>query len=216
MGFGILFTTFAGTVIADKFAGGRVDPHGVRRKSGSRGAERIFCNVGVGTVAMLLYLLTSRTMFLVVFASVMAESLADSLASKLGPLSKRNPVDIITREEVTVGLSGGVTPLGTLAEAVGAAAIALIYGMGTESFTESIIVFLTGFTGALFDSVLGSRVQLKFVCPVCGTVTEREEHCDRKTTKISGWKHMSNDAVNFSSNFYSFTISLILALAAAV
>ena len=216
MGFGILFTTFAGTVVADKFAGERVDPYGVRRKTGSRGAERIFCNVGVGTAAMFLYLLTSRTMFLVVFASVMAESLADSLASKLGPLSQQNPVDIVTREQVNVGMSGGVTPLGTLSEAVGAAVIALIYGIGTGSFLGSIIVFLAGFAGALFDSVLGSCVQLKFRCPVCGTVTEREEHCGRKTEKISGWKHMSNDAVNFSSNLYSFIISLIFALVAAV
>lgn len=214
-GFAILLMTFAGTVAADKLAGKRADPLGVRRKSGSRGADRIFCNVGVGTIAMLLYLTTSQKLFLPVFAAVMAESLADSLASKLGPLSKKDPVDIITREKISTGLSGGVTTLGTLSEAAGALLIASLYGAGTGDLRGSLIVFFAGFTGAMFDSVLGSRVQLKYCCTVCGTVTEREDHCGEKTEKISGWKYMSNDMVNFSSNMYSLIISLLLSVVAA-
>jgi len=84
--FGVLAATFLCTVAADKLAGSRADPHGLRRKSGRRDAVRVLCNVGVGALAMALYLMSYRSAFAVAYAGVMAESLADSMASKIGPL----------------------------------------------------------------------------------------------------------------------------------
>lgn len=214
-GFGILLLTFAGTVAADKIAGNRADPMAVRRKSGSRGADRIFCNVGVGTATVLLLMMTGEKMFLAVYAAVMAESLADSLASKLGPLSKKETMDIVTHKPVAVGLSGGVTPLGTVSEAAGALLIELFYGVTARDWGGAFVVLFAGFTGALFDSFLGSRVQVKYRCPVCGTVTEREYHCGTSTERKSGWRSMSNDAVNFFSNLYAFMVAFLLLRMAA-
>ena len=56
--FFVLAATFLCTVAADKLAGSRADPQGLRRKSGRRDAVRVLCNVGVGALAMALYLMS--------------------------------------------------------------------------------------------------------------------------------------------------------------
>ena len=208
--FGVLAATFLMTVAADKIAGSRADPHGLRRKTGRRDAVRVLCNVGVGALAMALYLVSYQSVFAVAFAGVMAESLADSLASKLGPLSKRQPRDLCTGKPVPTGLSGGVTLLGTLAEALGAAVIAVIWGVGTKSPSAALIVFTAGFLGAMVDSVLGSRLQAKFRCPVCEMLTERETHCGEAGELVSGFRHVTNDAVNLLSNVSALTLVLAI------
>lgn len=208
--FTVLTATLLGTVAADKAAGGRADPDRIRRKSGTRGAVRVLCNVGVGAAAMAIFLLSHRTAFAVTYAAVMAESLADSLASKLGPLSAAPPRDLCTGRPVPAGLSGGVTWLGTAAELLGAAVIAGIWGVGTRDLRAAIIVLAAGFFGAVADSLFGSRLQVKYRCPVCGAVTERETHCGLPTEKVSGLRHINNDTVNFMSNAAAFLIALLL------
>lgn len=208
--FAVLTATLCGTMAADKLAGKRADPNGLRRKSGSRDAMRVLCNVGTGAMAMGLYLITGRPLFAVAFAGVMAESLADSAASKIGPLSKRHPRDICTGKIVPTGLSGGVTLLGSLAELVGAAVIAAIWTLSTGDLREGCIVLLAGFLGAMADSVLGSRVQGKFRCPVCGKITERTEHCGAETTLCAGSRAVTNDTVNLLSNLAAALIAALL------
>ena len=206
----VIAVTFLGTVAADKLAGSRADPHGLRRKSGRRDALRVLCNVGVGALAMALYLVSYRSVFAVAFAGVMAESLADSLASKLGPLSRQEPRDLCTGKVVPTGLSGGVTLLGTLAEALGAAVIAAIWGVGTKSLSAALVVFAAGFLGAMMDSVFGSRLQAKFRCPSCGAVTERETHCGERGSLVSGRRRVTNDTVNFLSNLCAWGLSMLI------
>lgn len=208
--FGVLAVTLLGTVAADRLAGDRADPGRVRRKSGTRGAVRVLCNVGVGAMAMGFCLITNRTAFAVAFAAVMAESLADSLASKIGPLSAATPRDICTGRPVPAGLSGGVTLLGTLSEALGAAVIAAIWAAGARDVRAGIIVFTAGFLGAMADSVFGSRLQVKYRCAVCGAVTEREAHCGLPATRVSGFERINNDTVNFLSNCTALAAALLL------
>ena len=210
--FTVLVLTLVGTVAADKAAGVRADPAGVRRKSGSRDARRVFCNVGTGSASIALYLVTGMEGFLLAYYAVMAESLADSLASKIGPLSKEEPHDIWTGERIQAGLSGGVTRLGTFSELCGAVVIAVTVFAFSGDWKKAAIVLLCGFTGAVSDSVLGSRVQVKYICCRCGCITEREVHCGEKTIRHSGLPFMSNDAVNLTSN----GIALLLALACTV
>ena len=208
--FFVLAATFLCTVAADKLAGSRADPHGLRRKSGRRDAVRVLCNVGAGALAMALYLMSYRSAFAVAYAGVMAESLADSLASKLGPLSKQEPRDLCTGRPVPTGLSGGVTLLGTLAEALGASVIAAIWGVGTKSLTAALVVFAAGFLGAMADSVFGSRLQAKFRCPVCAVVTERETHCGEQGSLVSGFRRITNDTVNLLSNVTALAFVLAI------
>lgn len=209
--FAVLAVTLLGTVAADRFAGERKDPFSVRRKSGSRDAVRVLCNVGLAGGAMLLCALTGKDGFLIAYAGVMAESLADSLASKLGPLSKAPPRDFCTFRPIPPGLSGGVSILGTASELLGAAVIAGVFALGTGRTNVLLVITAAGFLGAMFDSLLGSRAQAKYRCPVCGQITERETHCGEATQLVSGAKWMNNDAVNFLSNLFSLLLAYLLA-----
>lgn len=214
LGGGTAFAVFAVTLLltaaADRFAGGRADPNGVRRKSGSRDVWRVACNVGIASAAMLAFGLTKNDMFRAGFCAVMAESLADSLASKLGPLSRSAPRDICIGRPVPTGLSGGVSGVGTLAELLGAAAVAAVSAAGYRSLRLFFVTCAAGFLGAMFDSVLGSRVQIRYRCAVCGGVTERETHCGTPTERLRGLAWMTNDAVNLLSNAFSLALALLL------
>lgn len=208
--FAVLAVTLLGTVAADRFAGGRADPLAVRRKSGSRDAARVACNVGIAAGSLILYGVTGSAVFRVGFFAVMAESLADSLASKLGPLSKAPPRDICTWQPVRTGLSGGVTLFGTASELLGAAVVAAVSAAGYGSVRFLGVVVASGFLGAVFDSVLGSRLQVKYQCASCGTVTERETHCGKRTLRASGLAWINNDVVNLLSNLAAFGIAFAL------
>lgn len=207
----ILAVTFFATVAADKLAGKRADPGGLRRKSGRRDAMRVLCNVGVGTAMILLYGITAAPRFLMAFSAVMAESLSDSLASKLGPLGKGKTVDICSFREVGVGLSGGVSGAGSRAAALGAVligALCLLFP-GADGKTALLVAAL-GFLGCHFDSVLGSRIQVKYRCPVCGALTERDRHCGIPGRVERGWRRVNNDTVNLLSNLFTAVLAILV------
>ena len=207
----ILAVTFLATVAANKLAGKRADPSGLRRKSGKRDALRVLCNVGVGTVMILLYGVTGAPRLILAYAAVMAESLSDSLASKLGPMGKGKTVDICTFHEVGVGLSGGVSGAGSAAAALGAALIgALCLLLPGADGKAALLVTVLGFLGSLFDSVLGSRIQVKYRCPVCGALTERDRHCGVPGRVERGWRWVNNDTVNLLSNLFAAVLAILV------
>lgn len=147
---------------------------------------------------------------LLAYAAVMAESLSDSLASKLGPLGKGKTVDICSFREVGVGLSGGISGAGSVAAALGAAligALCLLFP-GADGKT-ALLVTLLGFLGCLIDSVLGSLIQVKYRCPACGALTERESHCGVPGKVERGWRRVNNDTVNLLSNLFAAALAIL-------
>lgn len=217
--FVILAETFVFTVLADMIAGACSDPYGVRKRAGARGTASVICNVGIGSFIMLLMLLTDNSRLFAVYAAVMAESLADSAASKIGPLSKSDPIDIGTFKRTRKGLSGGVTLLGSIFELAGASVIALTFFLFSllqsqtdppRALIDAAIIASCGFAGAMFDSLLGSFLQVKFRCPQCGAITEKEMHCGKETVRISGVRSINNDCVNLLSNAFTALISVAL------
>ncbi len=209
--FSILAATLFFTVLSDKIAGKRADPKGIRRKSGARDHVRVFCNVGVGTLAMTLCGITGEHSFYLIYAAVMAGSLADSLASKFGPLAKTLPFDICTLRRTEVGISGGVTLLGLGSSLIGGVLIGCIYTLGSSfNFTNGVLIAGCGLVGSVADSVLGSLAQVKYKCPICKMVTERENHCGMPTTAIRGVRWVNNDMVNFLNNVTVFLLALMI------
>jgi len=204
----ILAVTFLLVIAAGKLAGKRSDPYNVRKKNGARDAWRVLCNVGVAACALIPYALWKDHRFLYVYAAVMAESLADSLASKAGPLTRYATVDICTFRKISPGLSGGVSLLGTLSGLLGACIIAVLCtGFPTATLKIAATVAMTGFAGCLFDSVLGSVVQVKYLCTVCGMLVERDMHCGTAAIPCRGVRFITNDAVNILSNFFTFLLA---------
>ncbi len=206
--FAVLASVFLITAAASKYSGKRADPYNVRRRSGARDADRVFCNVGSAAFATGLYWITAYQGFMFAYAVVMAESLADSVASKIGPLTNGRTIDICTFRPAQAGISGGVSLAGTLAALMGSICIGLLWLVSRCGCGEAALVAAVGFLGCMFDSVLGSSFQVRYRCVRCGKATERNEHCGAACEKEKGITWINNDAVNLLSNIFAFVLAL--------
>ncbi|MDD3164557.1 MAG: DUF92 domain-containing protein [Oscillospiraceae bacterium] len=183
----------------------------IHAKPGKRDSVQVFCNVGIGSILLIIYAITEKSLFMIAYACVMASSLADSMASELGVLSTRRPIDICTFKKTEKGLSGGVTLLGLGTSLLGGILIALVFCLTTrQSWQLFLFISLCGFLGALIDSVLGSCLQVKYNCPVCGIQTEKRTHCGKKTLRYKGWDWITNDFVNFCNNAFVAIFAVVV------
>ena len=200
--FAIFFISFAAKRLRRK--------RGQAKVSDSRGFWQILINGGLGTAFILLYGLTGREMFFVVSMISIGGCFIDSVSSDVGTPSAKKPYDIFRRRRVETGLSGGMSSLGTLSALVFSLLIGLytVWAAGLkwhDVLTVAAFVFLQ----SILDSALGSLVQVKYRCPICGAVTEKKCHCGAETEYHSGVKRIDNNAVNLISSV------IVTALAAA-
>ena len=199
----ILVVVFLGSIITKLF--------NKNKKRYKRKLIQIISNVGVGTLSLIIYKITANDIYLLIYASVMAESLADTLASDIGILSKREPINILTLKKGERGLSGNISLLGLISALVGSLLIGAIYYIGIEKNINSfLIIVLSGFLGSLVDSILGASIQVKYKCEKCKKITERKEHCGKKTNYYKGIKWIDNNLVNLLSNLIIFIILLMI------
>ena len=195
----ILVVVFLGSIITKLFH--------KNKKSNKRKLIQIISNVGIGVLSLIIYKFTSNDLYLLIYASVMAESLADTLASDIGVLSKSEPINILTFKKGERGLSGNISFLGLTSALIGSLLIGTIYYIGMDkSITSFIIIILSGFLGSLIDSILGASIQVKYKCEKCKKITERKEHCGKKTNYYKGIKWIDNNLVNLLSNAIVFII----------
>jgi len=178
-------------------------------KSSRRDVWQVAANGGVAGLAVLLGIFFPHSIFpWVIFTAALAAANADTWATELGLLSKNWPRSIRNFRPVSPGTSGGISLMGTLAAAAGAAAIALTtrliwptsFPANMERWSFALIIFAAGLIGSLVDSLLGATVQGIYNCPVCDKETEKhpKHTCGNNTVLIRGWKWMNNDVVNLA------------------
>lgn len=183
---------------------------GIHEKSGKRSAYQVWVNGGAAVVCIVLYGITHRVSFLMGYIVGIGEAYADSLASDVGVMSKKQPLDICTWKPVTNGLSGGVSLLGSGASILGVAVYTLVtVFLRPMSFRHGAGLFLIPIIGCILDSVLGSRMQVKYICPRCGAVTEKKMHCGVKTKVHSGISWMDNSMVNLITNVVTCILGIL-------
>lgn len=215
-GFAALITFFGGSIVVDK-----IKKHGKKRTKNEaesiekRGEYRdfvqVFANGGVATISALLYLVTGAELFVFAFVASLSEAFADTVASGVGFFAKRT-YDIFKFRRCEPGLSGGMSLLGTFSSLVASAIVALVaFLFGKINISGFIIIWLSGFLGGVFDSMLGSLLQVKYRCSVCEKIVEKESHCGAPTQKYSGIRPVNNDSVNlFSTLFAAVLASLVV------
>jgi uncharacterized protein (TIGR00297 family) len=169
-----------------------LDPKGDRRDG-----WQVFANGGPAAIAAVIPGAEPELRLWLVSAGLAAAA-ADTWATAVGLRSRVPPRLWGLGSPVPPGTSGGVTPIGTAAAALGAALVA-----GTGALVAGWLALLPvgtliGFLGMTVDSALGGAVQGRFHCQRCGQPSEWRVHrCGRVTQCVGGWPWLSNDGVNF-------------------
>lgn len=214
-GFVILLSFFIGGVVVDKIKkhnkkSRQSSIYDLEKRGDVRDHVQVFANGSVGLVCAVLYAVTFKKVFVIAYVASFAEAFADTVASGIGVLSGR-AFDVFRMKKCPVGISGGMSLLGTFSSILAALSIGLIaLVFGKINFAELIIVASSAFLGAIFDSFLGSIVQVKYRCKKCGLILEKEEHCSQKTEKISGIRLINNDIVNLLSTAFAAIVAILL------
>ncbi len=129
----------------------------------SNGSEPMLLVSGwatAGTIGLLEGRTPLGTGLKLAFAGAVGTALADTLSSEIGSLQD-DPRLITSWEPVGVGTDGAVTPLGTVAGALGSILIAvmafgLVAGVGAWG---AVFVSLAGIGGMLADSIFGATLE---------------------------------------------------------
>lgn len=213
--YGLLAGFFLSSTVIGRLAEGRRGASQVEEKGSRRDAFQVLANAGAASLAALLYGLTHDALWLAAFATSFAAANADTWASELGVLYRALPRSILTGKEVPAGASGGVTPLGFLASALGAAFIGVLFAASYASLADArvewgliaLIASLGGFAGSVIDSLLGAAFQAQYTCVVTGLYTERPISDGKPNILVRGLRWFNNDLVNFASTIAATAVA---------
>lgn len=209
-GFVMLCAFLFGSVIIDKIKHLKKKEDTITKKGDCRDAIQVMANGLVPMMMALLYSGTGHVAFIIGYVAALAEAFADTAASGFGVFASK-VYDVFKMKETKPGLSGGMSIVGTvssLCAAVAISTIALAFDIVNIKFM--LIIAGAAFLGAVFDSMLGSLLQVKFKCKTCGEITEREIHCKKPTVKCAGFYFFDNDVVNFFSGFFAAILGTVL------
>ena len=177
---------------------------GMVEKGGERDAIQVLANgLGFGVAAGLALLssVNASTDAMIRVAALgvgsLAASASDTWATEIGTLASSPPRSIVSWRHVLPGSSGGVTPIGLIAAAAGAAFIVLSAMALGWSARIALAAAIGGIIGSTMDSLFGATLQARRWCDRCQRPTERERHdCGELSRRDGGVSWLGNDAVN--------------------
>lgn len=131
------------------------------KNKGKRTAGQVLANGGLGAAFGLLAWLWPQEVVLLrlLTAAALASATADTLSSELGMVYGRRFYHILTMQEGTPGTDGIVSTEGTVIGAVGAAIIALIFGLGYGWSWKVLWIICAANVGNFADSALGATLE---------------------------------------------------------
>ena len=216
----LLMWFFGSSNIASKIMAKRMGT--VAKKSHeTRSLKQVLANSVPFLVCAVASVVANDSRFLIVSAAALAASTADTWASEIGVFSTRPPIDILTGKRMQRGLSGGVSPLGLVATAVGSATSAFLAMFLFHAFGYSVptgpaaffFIIACGILGSLVDSVLGSLLQAKYRADGEPALVESVPRGEgRSYALVSGYAWVTNDAVNFLSGAIVVAFGLMLVI----
>ena len=204
----LLFFLFVSVAI-DKVKRIKKQSMGIEKRGDCRDAVQVTANGLIPMIMAILYSCTFNPVFVYAYVAVLAEAFADTAASGFGVFSK-STFDLFKWKSTKCGLSGGMSVHGTVASLVAAfmlSAIAIPFGIDA---VEMLICGAVAFLGVVFDSFLGSVLQVKYKCKLCGEITEKETCCGKYTKKASGFEFFDNDVVNLTSGIFTAVLAAVI------
>lgn len=188
-----------------------------RKHGEARNWKQVLCNGIVPSIAVIIIALRPdlREEITLLFLGALATSTADTWATEIGMRFGKNVYNIFTLRKMQKGLSGGVSFIGIFASAFGAfviAAISLINFSDTDKLCGLVLVkvipviTLSGFCGALLDSIIGAMIQAKYQLPD-GSITEVKTE---GAILFSGYSFVGNNATNLIATLWGGVIAIWL------
>lgn len=182
-------------------------------KSSQRDGFQLLSNSFPALIFILLgNLLTPSFPYFFAASCSLTTAFSDTLASEIGRFSKGKTYTLFGKP-IEKGRSGGISVLGTFAGFLGAFGmsvgwliLSLLFQKEVSSswLYQFLILALLGFLGMLLDSLLGLQQGL--------FRTSKNTLTEKKTSQIvSGKSYLSNDGVNFISQFLIGLLGLLIA-----
>ncbi len=172
-------------------------------KGKRRDATQVLANGGLAALLAVVHRwMPSAPWVWAAFCGSLAAVNADTWGTEIGVLSKSPPRSILNGRSVPRGTSGAVSALGLSASLGGALLLGLVAATASpHPLAAGLAATVSGFLGAVFDSILGERWQATYFCPTCRTETEHHplHTCGAPTQLIRGLRWLDNDVVNFAA-----------------
>ncbi len=164
-----------------------------KQKESGRNIIQVYSNGGIGLLICIYNYFHPDPINFLLFLSSTSAAMSDTWGTEFGKLSKNKPISIITFKKINHGLSGGITKIGTLGSLLGSCFIGAVgWFLNFQSPFLIYGIIFSGFSAALFDSILGGSIQAKYENNI-GEVIEKD---DIGNKIISGKAWMTNDLVN--------------------
>jgi uncharacterized protein (TIGR00297 family) len=185
--FAALFSVFVLTWLSTRIGYSRKQGIGTAEDRAGRNALQVLANLGAAAgCAILLLLFGYKASLLVAMIAALAEPAADTVSSEIGQTSTGTARLITTWQAVPHGTNGAITFVGTIAGAIAAGVVALLFtiwkGLGPRF---AVVCSAAGILGMLADSLLGATIENR------------------------GW--LGNNAVNFISTLIAAAIAFLIA-----
>ena len=191
-------------------------PASPRPHADRRNLVQVTANGGVPLALALAYGLWQVEALYLLFLAALAAATADTWATEIGGWLGGQPRDIVTRQYVDLGASGGLTLAGTAGSLAGAGtlgAVGIVLQPAVVAVADGVALTLIGFTAALLDSLLGATLQVRYLNPGTGAVVEELAAAGEDAAVHSGWRWLDNDAVNLACTGSGAVLGLLWVLA---
>lgn len=183
--FAALLTVFVLTWIATRIGYSRKQGLGTAEAPTGRDALQVLANLGTAGGCAILYAISGDYRFLIAMAAALAEAAADTVSSEIGQAFGGAPRLITTWLKVGPGTNGAITLAGTLAGALAAGAVAVVFVLTkTIAWPVCVVCAAAGVAGMIFDSLLGATLERRRI--------------------------MGNNAVNFTSTVIAALLGFLL------
>jgi uncharacterized protein (TIGR00297 family) len=129
-------------------------------EKGGRTASQVLANLGVATVAAVLFAVYGKAGFLLAMTAALSEAAADTVSSEIGQAMGANPRLITTWKTVPAGTDGGITIAGTFAGVAAAGVVGVVcISTGLMPWKWSGIAVVAAAVGMIADSFLGAWLE---------------------------------------------------------